>query len=122
MPLRTDHAETNSAGRSGPLAEAHLVVLYMLSRLGSATDANLLDFLTEAQVMNYMELMPALGLLRAESVDDARVFFEDEGPLQLFIDRLAEMRRRYAEQKAREFAWRLHPIRSFFWWLRRHFP
>ncbi len=68
------------------------------------------------------ELMPALGLLRAESVDDARVFFEDEGPLQLFIDRLAEMRRRYAEQKAREFAWRLHPIRSFFWWLRRHFP
>ena len=72
MPLRTDHSDTNTPGRSRPLAEAQLVILYMLSRLGSATDANLLDFLTEAQVMNYMELMPALGRLTQEGrLDEA---------------------------------------------------
>ncbi len=52
--------------RPRPLAEAQLVILYLLSRLESATDANLLDFLTEARLMNYMEMMPALKRLVQE--------------------------------------------------------
>ena len=66
MPLRTDSADTHIPSRSRTLAESQLVILYMLSRLDSATDANLLDFLTESGLMNYMEMMPALGRLVQE--------------------------------------------------------
>ena len=66
MAARTDNNESYMPQRSRPLAEAQLVILYMLSRLPSATDANLLDFLTEAQLMNYIDMMPALRRLSQE--------------------------------------------------------
>ena len=66
MAQRTDQSDAHMPSRSTPLAEAQLVILYMLKQLGSATDANLLDFLTEARIMNYIELMPALGRLSQE--------------------------------------------------------
>ena len=67
MPPRTDASEAHIPSRPRPIAEAQLVLLYMLRKLDSATDANLLDFLTEVQLMNYMEIMPALGRLAEES-------------------------------------------------------
>ena len=66
MAARTDNNEAYMPYRSRPLAEAQLVILYMLSLLESATDANLLDFLTEAQLMNYLDMMPALRRLSQE--------------------------------------------------------
>ena len=66
MPSKSDAAGAYIPARPRPLAEAQLVVLYLLSRVESATDANLLDFLTEARLMNYMEMMPALGRLAEE--------------------------------------------------------
>ena len=66
MPLRTEAADGLLPNRQRPLAEAQLVILYLLDRLDSATDANLLDFLTEAELMNYLEMMPALGRLSQE--------------------------------------------------------
>ena len=66
MANRTDNNEPYMPPRPRPLAEAQLVILYMLHRLESATDANLLDFLTEAQLMNYLEMMPALKRLTQE--------------------------------------------------------
>lgn len=66
MPLRTDVSENHIPSRARPQSEAQLVILYMLDRLGPVTDANLLDFLTEAGLMNYLEMMPALGRLCQE--------------------------------------------------------
>ena len=66
MPSRTDTQEAYVPSRPRPMAEAQLVILYILSRLDSATDANLLDFLTEADLMNYLEMMPALRRLTQE--------------------------------------------------------
>ena len=66
MALRTDVADAHMPNRSIPQAEAQLVILYMLKGLGSATDANLLEFLTGTQMMNYLEMMPALGRLAQE--------------------------------------------------------
>lgn len=66
MALRTDNHENYMPQRPRPLAESQLVILYLLSRLTSATDANLLDFLTEAQLMNYIDMMPALRRLCQE--------------------------------------------------------
>ncbi len=62
MAPRTD----DMPNRSRPQAEAQLVILYLLKGLDSATDANMLEFLTETQLMNYMEMMPALGKLTQE--------------------------------------------------------
>ena len=55
MALRTDVADAHMPNRSRPQAEAQLVILYMLKGLGSATDANLLEFLTGTQLMNYLK-------------------------------------------------------------------
>ena len=75
MPPRTDAMDTQFPSRSVPMAEAQLVLLYMLKRLESATDANLLDFLTETGLMNYMDMMPAIGRL----VEEGAVLEAQEG-------------------------------------------
>ena len=62
MPQRTEYIPS----RPLPAEEAQLIILYLLKGLGPATDANLLDFLTEARLMNYMDMMPALGRLTRE--------------------------------------------------------
>ena len=64
MPQKTEDAF--SAGRVMSHTEAQLAILYLLSRLPSVTDANLLDFLTEARLMNYLDMMPALQRLTQE--------------------------------------------------------
>ena len=66
MPLKTEASDALMPNRPRPLAEAQLVILYLLRRLDSATDANLLDCLTEAEIMNYLEMMPALSRLVQE--------------------------------------------------------
>ena len=66
MPLKTEMPDALLPNRPRPLAEAQLLILYLLHELESATDMNLLDFLTEAGLMNYLEMMPALGRLSQE--------------------------------------------------------
>jgi len=68
--------QANGAGMPGrfrPTEECRLLTLETVSRLGPVTDAALLEMLTQAELMNYLELMPALsGLTEKGSLTCSR--------------------------------------------------
>ena len=80
MPPKTENPESYIPKRPRPMAESQLVILYMLSKLGTVTDISLLDFLTEARVMNYLDMMPALKRLAQEGA----VTETQEGPYRRY--------------------------------------
>ena len=67
------------------------------------------------------ELILALGLDRDSSVPAARPFFESDSPLPICMERLAAMRRRQFELKAKLLELRRHPFRAFWGFIRRRF-